>query len=340
MRTPGPATSLTVIVTLALTGLLACGGDGTSPLYGGGGRAGGGQPGAVRIGAGIAFTSGHNGTSNPAIDTIAAGATVTWTWTGSDPHSVRSVGAPSFASSEVMTGSGTYAVTFNTAGTYRYHCSVHGDAMTGTIVVTAAAASYDAMVSITDPAGDTTGVGRRAWDLTSLTLARDATGVTAMLDFSRDVVSPATGDPSAVIAYLDLDLDQDAATGGSAIADEYRQDGRSTGLGVDARVNLADLAADGSVAVTDAFGRETGRVKPEYSGHRITVRVPTSMLAGDDGYVSAAAVAGVVGRPSDIVPDVGSLKLTRPAALATLLVRTPWRHASTPTRTRPGTREL
>ncbi len=88
---------------------------------------------AVSIGDNF-FKSGQNGTQNPAVDTLAVGVTVTWTWTGTANHSVESLGSPSFASS-VVKSSGTYAVTFGTAGTYNYDCSVHGSAMTGTIVI-------------------------------------------------------------------------------------------------------------------------------------------------------------------------------------------------------------
>jgi len=86
----------------------------------------------------IVFISGHNGTANPAADTVAAGSTVTWTWTNNQSvsHSVQSQGSTAFASSPIMSGSGqTYAVTFTTPGTYQYDCAVHGTAMTGTIVV-------------------------------------------------------------------------------------------------------------------------------------------------------------------------------------------------------------
>lgn len=83
------------------------------------------------------FTSVRNATSNPAVDTIAAGGTVTWTWgTSFNPHSVQSTGTPSFTSSATQTGSGkSYQFTFSTAGTYTYDCAVHGAAMTGRIVV-------------------------------------------------------------------------------------------------------------------------------------------------------------------------------------------------------------
>ena len=96
---------------------------------------GGGAVGVVTAGPGIRFTSGHNGSTNGAVDTIPVGVTVTWTWTGSLPHGVQSVGSPSFANSGTMTGSGMYAVTFTAPGTYQYDCVVHGQRMTGTIVV-------------------------------------------------------------------------------------------------------------------------------------------------------------------------------------------------------------
>ena len=130
----------TAIGMLTLVALGACSGYGGMGAYGGsgsggGGGAGGGAVGSVTVGPGIQFVSGHNGTMNPAVDTIPVGGTATWTWAGSLPHSVQSVGSPSFASSGTLTGSGTYAITFPVAGTYQYDCAVHGSLMTGTIVV-------------------------------------------------------------------------------------------------------------------------------------------------------------------------------------------------------------
>src|SRR5213592_949906 len=132
-----------VIGMLTLVSLAGCGGYGGTGSYGGGGGGGGygggggggGLAGSVTTGPGIQFVSGHNGSSNAAVDTIAIGSTVTWTWTGSLPHSVQSVGSPSFAGSSTMTGSGTDAVRFDAPGTYQYDCAVHGQLMTGTIVV-------------------------------------------------------------------------------------------------------------------------------------------------------------------------------------------------------------
>jgi len=134
-----------VIGMIALAALAGCGGYTASGPYGsagggGGGGGGGGPVGSVTVGNNgrIAFISAHNGTANPAVDTVAVGATVTWTWTNNEAisHSVQSQGSTAFASSPIMGGDGqTYAVTFTTPGTYQYDCAVHGAAMTGTIVV-------------------------------------------------------------------------------------------------------------------------------------------------------------------------------------------------------------
>jgi len=121
------------LIIIAVATAAACSSDSNSPSPGGGG----GTPGTVTIGN-IFFQSGNNSTQNPAIDTVAAGTTVTWTWTntGNTPHSVQSEGSTSFTSSATQSGSGkTYTFMFTTPGTYEYDCAVHGAAMTGRIVV-------------------------------------------------------------------------------------------------------------------------------------------------------------------------------------------------------------
>jgi plastocyanin len=78
------------------------------------------------------------------MDTVAVNGTVTWTWVAGVAlsHSVRSTGSPSFTSSAILTGPGsTYQFTFTAPGTYQYDCAVHGQLMTGSIVVLAATAT-------------------------------------------------------------------------------------------------------------------------------------------------------------------------------------------------------
>lgn len=78
---------------------------------------------------------------SPVNDSVAVGATLTWTWdsctgdgyggTQCASHSVKFDDGP--ASS--IQSSGTFTRQFATAGTYTYHCAVHGAAMSGKITV-------------------------------------------------------------------------------------------------------------------------------------------------------------------------------------------------------------
>src|SRR5438034_500285 len=70
---------------------------------------------------------------------VTEGTRVTWTNSGALPHTVTADDA-SVDSGTLAAGSGTFSKTFDTAGTFAYHCTFHGGAgtgMFGTIVVVA-----------------------------------------------------------------------------------------------------------------------------------------------------------------------------------------------------------
>jgi plastocyanin len=89
----------------------------------------------------------ENNSFNPATLTVAAGTTVKWTWAtctgGNDPYSGgtgqtcvdHSVTWDDGSSASATQSAGTYQRAFATAGTYKYHCIVHGTSMSGTVVV-------------------------------------------------------------------------------------------------------------------------------------------------------------------------------------------------------------
>jgi len=61
--------------------------------------------------------------------------TVTWTWSGMNPHTVSFTGGPeSGTPAGTPQTSGTYQRTFTSTGTFSYFCRVHGS-MTGTVTV-------------------------------------------------------------------------------------------------------------------------------------------------------------------------------------------------------------
>lgn len=83
----------------------------------------------------------QNNHYSPANDSVGVGATLTWTWdscTGDGyggsmctSHSVKFDDGPA---SDIQS-SGTFKRTFTVAGTYTYHCAVHGAAMAGKVTV-------------------------------------------------------------------------------------------------------------------------------------------------------------------------------------------------------------
>jgi plastocyanin len=85
------------------------------------------------------FVSVRNSTSNPAVDTVAVGGAVTWTWApATTAHNVTSTGSPGFTGHPTATEPPPFTVTFPSPGTYDYFCTLHGGAgfgMRGRILV-------------------------------------------------------------------------------------------------------------------------------------------------------------------------------------------------------------
>jgi plastocyanin len=116
------------IVTAPLWGAVliavACsGGDGSGPS----------EPPAVNPPPGANAVNIGDNFYDPSAKSVGPGGTITWTWNGSNPHSVTfDAGGPS---STVKT-TGTFARTFAAAGQFTYFCTVHGAAvMSGTVTV-------------------------------------------------------------------------------------------------------------------------------------------------------------------------------------------------------------
>jgi plastocyanin len=127
-----------VCIALALVSASACGGGGggsTNPPP----PSGNTPPPA----GGVSVT---NNSFSPASRTVSAGNSVTWSW-----NSCTSTGDPyGGGGGEVCIehgvnfddginsptqGQGTFTRTFTAAGTFNYHCAVHGTAMAGSVTV-------------------------------------------------------------------------------------------------------------------------------------------------------------------------------------------------------------
>lgn len=128
------------VLTLIVTGAAACGGssgNGVTPPT----EPPTTPPPTTPPAASNDITIGNDWFS-PSSTTVPVNTTVTWTWntcgdtgygtTGCTSHNVT------FDDGTVSPtqDNGTFSRTFATAGTYQYHCSIHGAAlMSGTIIV-------------------------------------------------------------------------------------------------------------------------------------------------------------------------------------------------------------
>src|SRR3954471_2307137 len=100
-------------------------------------------------GLGVSDTAAQDGAAvtivdfafQPASLEVPAGTTVTWTNSGAATHTVTADNG-AFDSGRLASGA-TFSQTFDTAGTFTYHCEIHPQ-MTGTIVVTEASGAQPA----------------------------------------------------------------------------------------------------------------------------------------------------------------------------------------------------
>ena len=119
--------SLATAALISAFVITACGGGSTTPA-----PTVGGQPAASQAGAASAATI-VDFAFQPSSLTVAKGTVVTWTNTASRGHTVTADDA-SFTS-DTIAGGATFSHTFDTAGTFAYHCSIHSQ-MKATVTVT------------------------------------------------------------------------------------------------------------------------------------------------------------------------------------------------------------
>jgi plastocyanin len=69
---------------------------------------------------------------SPAAITVTAGTIVTWTNKDSAAHNI--ISQTKVFQSDTMSTGGTFSFTFNSKGTFEYHCGIH-PSMTGKVIV-------------------------------------------------------------------------------------------------------------------------------------------------------------------------------------------------------------
>lgn len=117
-------------------------------------------------------------------------------------------------------------------------------------------------------------------------------------------------DDEALAGYVDLDIDQNPATGATPFTDRLRPGSGSTGIG--AEFSVALFTTNGRFDVLDKRGNVIGSVRSRFAGNTVRMWIPLSLI-GDDGLVDLAVIVGTVQQLTDIAPDDGSLVMVGPA---------------------------
>lgn len=130
------AAQITLLLLLAAAG---CGGSSTGPSNNGNNS--GNNPPPNTPPATSNSVSVTNDYFTPSSTTVTAGTKVTWTW---NTCSGDGYGGQTCVSHNILFDdgassgtqeSGSWSRTFAAAGTYNYHCTIHGVSMSGTVVV-------------------------------------------------------------------------------------------------------------------------------------------------------------------------------------------------------------
>jgi plastocyanin len=121
-----------VCTMVAIACLFGCGGSGSSTTS---------PPQGVNTPTPSGGISVTNNAFSPAAKTVTVGTAVNWAWnscTGDIYNGQTCVSHNIVFDDGVTSGiqdQGSYSRTFSVAGTYPYHCAIHGAAMSGSITV-------------------------------------------------------------------------------------------------------------------------------------------------------------------------------------------------------------
>ncbi|MGH2607804.1 MAG: cupredoxin domain-containing protein [Tepidiformaceae bacterium] len=121
-----------ISLCVGLASLTACGGGGGEDEASASSRPSAARPATERPAASVAVL---DNLFNPGQRSIKVGDEVNWDWNGTNAHSVVGTFDGAAVDSGQKSGSNRFTFKFEKAGTFEYHCGVHGAAMSGKITI-------------------------------------------------------------------------------------------------------------------------------------------------------------------------------------------------------------
>ncbi len=155
-----------------------------------------------------------------------------------------------------------------------------------------------------DPTGDTFGGGALQLDIIQLSATTNGSQLMVSVSFAGSISPGDSGNPDAVVGFIDLDTDQNTSTGVSNVGLFCPAPPM---IGADFYVFLfAYDSATGMAELLDSTGALVGTVPVAFQSQSFGVDLPLSLLS-DDGTVDVATVLGTFQEPTDCAPNGATL---------------------------------
>lgn len=172
---------------------------------------------------------------------------------------------------------------------------------------------------VADPTGDTLGSTNPQIDITSLAVNLVGTNLVIELGFAGPISPAGSGQSNALDGFIDLDTDQNGATGRLPWIDALTGQ-LTSGMGTEYYLDLITYDPDhGTIDLfQDSSETVIGPVPATFGNNSLRIDLPIALL-GDDGAVNLAAVVGTEQElPTDVAPNNGSVASTIPDTVFTL----------------------
>ena len=175
-----------------------------------------------------------------------------------------------------------------------------------------------------DPTGDTFGAGAVQIDITSVNGTVAGSNLTFRVTFASQVAPPSALLPNSVVAFIDIDTDQNPLTGAPSFTSIFGPPPAPL-LGIEFFVDVSsEIGQPGFVDIVDAASfTTTATVAISFTSNSFTVVVPLSAIGGDNGIVNYGVIVGTFTEPTDEAPNGTVPPVSGPAPIpepATLML--------------------
>lgn len=165
-----------------------------------------------------------------------------------------------------------------------------------------------------DPLGDTFGFGETRLDIESVSSTLRDDNLNLRVDFFTPIAPPSSFLPQSVVGYIDLDIDQNSATGITSFQSIFAPPEQQGGsLGDEAFIDLfSESSNPGFVNLINTTNFTTiGQLPISYGSDFLEIQLPLELFPELEG-VNFGTVIGTSSEPTDAAPNTQFASVTLP----------------------------